>query len=93
MQLQAICVKDGAELFKNADVGLCYYKAEADDYVGVQCTLEYDSAGSLLMMVVSFALAPHVQCSHGHKFLFCCTQQQSDPADGLCTISPVNHES
>lgn len=54
--MQVICFTSGAQLLKNAEVGLSYYEAEVDDYIPVPCRLELDPAGSLLVTAVSFAL-------------------------------------
>ena len=54
--MQVICVAGGAQLFQDADVGLCYYESEVDDYIPVACTLQADSAGNMLMTTVSFSL-------------------------------------
>lgn len=67
--MQVMCVTGGAQLFQDADVGLCYYESEVDDYIPVACTLQADSAGNMLMTTVSFSL---LLCPRHHPcFCYC----------------------
>ena len=59
MWLQVVCVKGGAQLFEDAEIGLCYYEADIDDYVPMACSLHADAFGGLLLTVVSCTSTLH----------------------------------
>ena len=61
MCLQVVCIKGGAQLFEDAEIGLCCYEADMDDYVPMACSLHADAFGGLLVTVVSCTSCSQLQ--------------------------------
>ena len=51
--LQVLCIQNGIALLDHAELELCHYLAELDEYVPVKCSLHQDAVtGHLLIFVV-----------------------------------------
>ena len=75
--MQVLCVKGGVALLGQAEVDLCYYQADVDDYIPVKCSLHPDAiTGNLLIFVVSCSACMHA-CMTGNMCHFPALMRES----------------